>query len=142
MLQIVLAPCSPFSVTGDLMRESAALARQYGVFCILISLRRRMKKLFVWKNLAIVRWHICSLSIGSAMMSGLHIPCISMRMKFRSMQIKAVGCSLPEFQYAPCFWDCSDFGISKSGGKGWPWGDGSASNDSSNLLLKPGWECF
>ncbi len=31
MVQIVLAPCSPFSVTGDLMRESAKLARQYGV---------------------------------------------------------------------------------------------------------------
>lgn len=31
MVQIVLAPCSPFSVTGDLMRESAVLARQYGV---------------------------------------------------------------------------------------------------------------
>jgi 8-oxoguanine deaminase len=31
MIQIVLAPCSPFSVTGDLMRQSAALARQYGV---------------------------------------------------------------------------------------------------------------
>ncbi|MEW6093781.1 MAG: 8-oxoguanine deaminase, partial [Chloroflexota bacterium] len=30
-VQIVLAPCSPFSVTGDLMRQSAALARQYGV---------------------------------------------------------------------------------------------------------------
>lgn len=30
-LQIVLAPCSPFSVTGELMRQSAALARQYGV---------------------------------------------------------------------------------------------------------------
>ena len=29
--QIVLAPCSPFSVTSDLMRESAALAREYGV---------------------------------------------------------------------------------------------------------------
>ncbi len=29
--QIVLAPCSPFSVTGDLMRESAALAREYGI---------------------------------------------------------------------------------------------------------------
>ncbi len=29
--QIVLAPCSPFSVTGDLMRASAALAREYGV---------------------------------------------------------------------------------------------------------------
>jgi cytosine/adenosine deaminase-related metal-dependent hydrolase len=31
MLQIVLAPCSPFSVTADLMRESAIMAREYGV---------------------------------------------------------------------------------------------------------------
>src|SRR5215211_29252 len=31
MLQIVLAPCSPFSVTPTLMRESARLARHYGV---------------------------------------------------------------------------------------------------------------
>lgn len=29
--QIVLAPCSPFSVTGELMKESAKLARKYGV---------------------------------------------------------------------------------------------------------------
>jgi len=31
MVQIVLAPCSPFSVTPTLMRETAALARSYGV---------------------------------------------------------------------------------------------------------------
>jgi cytosine/adenosine deaminase-related metal-dependent hydrolase len=31
MLRIAVAPCSPFSVTPDLMRESAALARSYGV---------------------------------------------------------------------------------------------------------------
>lgn len=31
MRQVVLAPCSPFSVTGDLMRESAILARNLGV---------------------------------------------------------------------------------------------------------------
>jgi cytosine/adenosine deaminase-related metal-dependent hydrolase len=31
MLQIALAPCSPFSVSPDLMRESAKLARAYGV---------------------------------------------------------------------------------------------------------------
>jgi len=31
MLQIVLAPCSPFSVTGELMKQSAILARHYGV---------------------------------------------------------------------------------------------------------------
>lgn len=31
MVRIVVAPCSPFSVTPDLMREAAALARAYGV---------------------------------------------------------------------------------------------------------------
>lgn len=31
MLRVVLAPCSPFSVTRDLMRESAAMARAHGV---------------------------------------------------------------------------------------------------------------
>ncbi|MFD7153612.1 8-oxoguanine deaminase [Kribbella sp. NPDC059898] len=31
MLQIVVAPCSPFSVSGELMRESAELARRRGV---------------------------------------------------------------------------------------------------------------
>jgi 8-oxoguanine deaminase len=31
MLRLVVAPCSPFSVSRDLMRESAALARGYGL---------------------------------------------------------------------------------------------------------------
>ena len=31
MLQIALAPCSPFSVTSQLMRDTAAMARQYHV---------------------------------------------------------------------------------------------------------------
>jgi 8-oxoguanine deaminase len=31
MTRVVLAPCSPFSVSPDLMRESVALARSYGV---------------------------------------------------------------------------------------------------------------
>ncbi len=31
MLRIVLAPCSPFSVSPELMRQSASLARSYGV---------------------------------------------------------------------------------------------------------------
>ncbi|HEY5269918.1 MAG TPA: 8-oxoguanine deaminase [Anaerolineales bacterium] len=30
-VQIVLAPCSPFSVTGELMKQSAKLAREYGL---------------------------------------------------------------------------------------------------------------
>jgi len=31
MCRLAIAPCSPFSVTPELMKESAALARQYGV---------------------------------------------------------------------------------------------------------------
>jgi cytosine/adenosine deaminase-related metal-dependent hydrolase len=33
MCQIVLAPCSPFSVTPNLMKETVKLAREYGVQC-------------------------------------------------------------------------------------------------------------
>ncbi|KUO51316.1 MAG: hydroxydechloroatrazine ethylaminohydrolase [Desulfitibacter sp. BRH_c19] len=32
MCKIVFAPCSPFSVTGELMKDSAILARKHGVF--------------------------------------------------------------------------------------------------------------
>ena len=31
MVQVVVAPCSPFSVTPDIMKDSAALARSFGV---------------------------------------------------------------------------------------------------------------
>jgi len=31
MTRIALAPCSPFSVTDDLMRRTADLAREHGV---------------------------------------------------------------------------------------------------------------
>ena len=34
MVRITLAPCSPFSVSPHLMRESAKLARQYGVHLV------------------------------------------------------------------------------------------------------------
>ena len=33
MLRVVVAPCSPFSVTPELMREARELARSYGVAC-------------------------------------------------------------------------------------------------------------
>jgi cytosine/adenosine deaminase-related metal-dependent hydrolase len=60
MTQIVLAPCSPFSVTADLMRESATLAREYGV-CL------------PWSSLDFARLSTWKFSIGSGAMSGLRI---------------------------------------------------------------------
>ncbi|MEW6280750.1 MAG: 8-oxoguanine deaminase [Candidatus Eremiobacterota bacterium] len=33
MIKIALAPCSPFSVTAEIMRETVALARRHGVRC-------------------------------------------------------------------------------------------------------------
>ena len=36
MIRIALAPCSPFSVSKELMRDTAILAREYNVGCILI----------------------------------------------------------------------------------------------------------
>lgn len=33
MLQVALAPCAPFNVTSDLMRETVQLAREFGVRC-------------------------------------------------------------------------------------------------------------
>jgi cytosine/adenosine deaminase-related metal-dependent hydrolase len=33
MIKIALAPCSPFSVTPEILRDTAVLARQYGVRC-------------------------------------------------------------------------------------------------------------
>ena len=45
MLQIALAPCSPFSVTDELMSASAQLARKIKCFCIRILQRHPTKTL-------------------------------------------------------------------------------------------------
>ncbi|MEZ4621297.1 MAG: hypothetical protein R2867_38150 [Caldilineaceae bacterium] len=59
MQRVVIAPCSPFSVTPALMRESATLARSFGaamnVHLHTHLARPRMKKPSVWHALAIAR---------------------------------------------------------------------------------------
>ena len=52
MTRVVLAPCSPFSVTPDLMRESAALAAPMVCGCTHIWPRPLRKKHSVWRRLA------------------------------------------------------------------------------------------
>ena len=58
MTQIALAPCSPFSVSETVMRESAKLAEKI-TFCYTpILLKQKMKTVFAWKQSAAVLWII------------------------------------------------------------------------------------
>jgi 8-oxoguanine deaminase len=137
MTQIVLAPCSPFSVTLDAMRESARLARAYGVhlhthlaetvdenqFCLERFGKRPVELMEDLEWLGSDVWfahavHVNPNEIGLFAKCGCgaaHCPSSNMRlgsgiMPLRSMLAAGVKVGL---------------GV-----------DGSASNDSSNLLLE------
>ncbi len=137
MTQIVLAPCSPFSVSEDLLRESAALARDKKVMlhthlCETLDEERYTLERFgkrpvdwmeglgwlgedVWFAHAI---HVDEQEIAAFARSGCgaaHCPCSNMRLASGIAPIK---------QYL-------DAGVRVGLGV-----DGSASNDSSNMLLE------
>jgi cytosine/adenosine deaminase-related metal-dependent hydrolase len=137
MLQIVLAPCSPFSVTGELMRQSAVLARQYGVhlhthlaetqdeeaFCLQMFGRRPVAYMQAVDWIGPDVWFAHSVYIDPAEIQlyartgcGVaHCPSSNMRL--------ASG-------IAP-LWDYLHAGVKVGLGV-----DGSASNDSSHLLAE------
>ena len=56
MLRIVVAPCSPFSVTPDLMREAARLARAYDVHLHTHLAETKDEEHSAWRSSAIARW--------------------------------------------------------------------------------------
>ena len=137
MTQIVLAPCSPFSVTLDAMRESARLARAYGVqlhthlaetvdedrFCLERFGRRPVELMEDLEWLGPDVWfahtvHVNAHEIGLFARCGCgaaHCPSSNMRLGSGIMPLRAM---LAE-------------GLKVGLGV-----DGSASNDSSNLLLE------
>lgn len=135
MTRIVLAPCSPFSVSTDLMRESIALARSYGVhvhthlcetldeerFCLARYGRRPVELVedLGWVGPDVWHAHMVHLSpaeigrLGAARTGAAHCPSSNMRL--------ASG-------IAP-------LGAMVAGGMRVGLGvDGSASNDCSHLL--------
>jgi 8-oxoguanine deaminase len=137
MTRIVLAPCSPFSVTLDAMRESARLARTYGVhlhthlaetvdenqFCLERFGKRPVELMEdlgwlgsdVWFAHAV---HLNAHEIGLFAKCGCgaaHCPSSNMRLGSGIMPLRAVLAA----------------GVKIGLGV-----DGSASNDSSNLLLE------
>ena len=71
MHTVALAPCSPFSVTGGLLRESAGLARSLESASIRTWRRRRTRRRSPWSITACVRWPIWRARDGSETMSGM-----------------------------------------------------------------------
>lgn len=137
MTRVVLAPCSPFSVTADLMRESAALARAYGVrlhthlaetieeesFCLEVFGLRPVPYVesLGWTGDDVWHAHCVHMSTGEIDLFGrtgtgvAHCPSSNMRL--------ASGiCRVPEMRRA---------GVPVGLGV-----DGSASNDSGHLLAE------
>ncbi len=73
MLRVVIAPCSPFSVTPDLMRESAAWLAPTAFDCTPISRKRWKKNHSVWRRSANGRCPMSSRWAGRVTMSGMPI---------------------------------------------------------------------
>jgi 8-oxoguanine deaminase len=137
MTRIALAPCSPFSVTLDAMRESARLARAYGVqlhthlaetvdenqFCLERFGKRPVELMEDLEWLGSDVWfahavHVNAHEIGLFAKCGCgaaHCPSSNMRLGSGIMPLRAMLAS----------------GVKVGLGV-----DGSASNDSSNLLLE------
>jgi 8-oxoguanine deaminase len=137
MLRVALAPCSPFSVTPDLMRETAALARSLGVrlhthlaetldeerFCLETIGRRPVAYMETLGWLGPDTWfahavHVNDAEIGALARSGsgvAHCPTSNMRLASGIAplgRMRAAGVRV-------------GLGV-----------DGSASNDGSNLLAE------
>jgi len=137
MLRIVVAPCSPFSVTPDLMRESAALARFHGVrlhthlaetgdeerFCIGEFGRRPVEHAQKLGWVGDDVWYAHAVQINPSEIALLantatgicHCPSSNMRLASGIAPVRA----------------CLDAGVRVGLGV-----DGSASNDSSHLLAE------
>ncbi len=137
MVRVALAPCSPFSVTPDLMRESAALARAYGVrlhthlaetldeerFCLEKFGARPVEYVesLGWTGPDV--WHAHCVHLNAAEValfartgSGVaHCPCSNMRLASGIAPVRAMR----------------DAGVKVGLGV-----DGSASNDSGHLLAE------
>ena len=135
MHQIVLAPCSPFSVTADLLKESAILARQYGVRLHTHLCETKDEERFTLETVG-MRPYAYMKSLGWTgpdvfYAHGIH---------FNDEELKDLAATQTGVAHCPC----SNMKLSSGVARipemlelGIPVGlavDGSASNDCSNLL--------
>lgn len=137
MLQIVLAPCSPFSVTEDLMRESAHLARSYGVHLHTHLAETADEEAYTLKlaGLRPVAYMKTLDWLGPDVWfaHGVHINAEEIQV-FKETGCGVAHCPSSNMRLASGIAPISDY--LKAGVKVGIGVDGSASNDSSNLLAE------
>ena len=137
MTQIVLAPCSPFSVTTSLLKESAALARHYKVrlhthLCETLDEERYTLERF---QLRPVDWMETLGWLGDDVWfaHAIHVDDDEIR-KFAATGCGAAHCPCSNMRLASGIAPIKKYmaaGVKVGLGV-----DGSASNDSSNILLE------
>ena len=135
MVQIALAPCSPFSVTTSLMRSTAALASQKKSDCILTSPKPRMRTAIAKTSMAAARLTISRIADGSA--SGRGSPMEFTSSADEMMRLARAGTTI---SHCPCSNQvlasgcCPVCDLERAGVRVGIGVDGSASNDGSNLI--------
>ena len=137
MLQIALAPCSPFSVTPQLMRDSAALAAEHGVLLHTHLSETEDENRFCLEQFGcrpVAHLQACDwLRPGTWLAHGIHFDEAEIALlgeagvavshcPSSNMMLGSGICQVPELQQA---------GVAVGLGV-----DGSASNDHSNLILE------
>lgn len=137
MTRIVLAPCSPFSVSTQLLRDSAALARQYGVrlhthLCETLDEERYTLSRF---GLRPVDWMASLDWLGGDVWfaHAVHVNDAEIRL-FASTGCGAAHCPCSNMRLASGIAPLKKYlkaGVNVGLGV-----DGSSSNDASNMLLE------
>ena len=137
MLQIVIAPCSPFSVSGELMIRSAELARQYdhvGLHTHLCETLDEERYTLETHQLRPVEWMETLGWLGNEVWyaHAIHVNADEIQ-KFAATGTGAAHCPCSNMRLASGIApvrDYRDAGVKVGIGV-----DGSASNDASNMLL-------
>lgn len=137
MTRIVLAPCSPFSVTLSLLRDSAALARQHGVKLHTHLCETRDEERYTLERFQLrpVDWMAAQGWLGSDVWfaHAIHVDDEEIR------QFAQTGCGVAHCPSSNMRLGSGIAPVKKYLAAGVNVGlgvDGSASNDASNLLLE------
>ena len=137
MVQIALAPCSPFSVTTELMKETAKIARQHGVMLHTHLCETKDEEQFCLERfgyrpvdyLEEVGW----LHERTWLAHGIH---------FNNEEIRRLGqaqvgiCHCPTSNMMLASGICRNKELEAAGAKVGLGVDGSASNDGSNMIAE------